>query len=329
MQHKPDSHDSFFKQNLKNLAVAKDFLKAFLPPEISAKIDYSSIAIESDSFIDADLVKRYSDMIFRVKMDDRLAYLYLLVEHQSSPDPNIVFRVIGYVMRLMLEKVKQTKRSVYPLVYPFVYYHGESTPYPYPLDWQSAFDDAQALLPSILAKPLQLVDLNQVPDQDLAQHKWLYAFALTMKYIRNPALSDRFILALSHLNALPKDQAVIDLILGTVSYVFNKADQIKVEYIEEKLKEAVPPPLQEKIMTIAEQLKSIGREEGIEKGRLEGINIGEESATQRNLLRLANKRFGDLPASVIKHVETASMTELDRLFDRLLDVQTAQDWLAD
>ena len=56
------------------------------------------------------------------------------------------------------------------------------------LDWTSAINDPEGLLPTILANPLQLVDLNQLPEDQLASHQWLYAFALTMKHIRDPQL---------------------------------------------------------------------------------------------------------------------------------------------
>jgi len=39
--HQP--HDSFFKKSLSSLAVAKDFLKAHLSPEIIQRIDWNTL----------------------------------------------------------------------------------------------------------------------------------------------------------------------------------------------------------------------------------------------------------------------------------------------
>jgi hypothetical protein len=66
-----------------------------------------------------------------------------------------------------------------------------------------------------------------------------------------------------------------------------------------------------------------GREEGIERGREEGI----AQAKRETLLRLLRRKFGDLPADISSRIEGLSDTaELDRLFDRIIDAASLQEF---
>jgi predicted transposase/invertase (TIGR01784 family) len=59
-----------------------------------------------------------------------------------------------------------------------------------------------------------------------------------------------------------------------VRYIFNIRDDIEVEEIEEKVKE-VSKERSDYFMTIADKLIEKGEKRGIEKGKLEGMKLGE------------------------------------------------------
>ncbi|MGW5441490.1 Rpn family recombination-promoting nuclease/putative transposase [Nocardia asteroides] len=40
--------------------------------------------LQSGSFIDDDLNSRYSDLLYRTRLDGHTAFIYLLIEHQST-----------------------------------------------------------------------------------------------------------------------------------------------------------------------------------------------------------------------------------------------------
>src|SRR5690349_5281835 len=91
-------HDELFKSALSDLSIASEFLNAYLDVDIRSNCDFSTFTVEPGSFVSEELKDSASDILFKVKFNnsDDFAYLYLLVEHQSSPDELMPLRVIEY-----------------------------------------------------------------------------------------------------------------------------------------------------------------------------------------------------------------------------------------
>ena len=65
----------------------------------------------------------------------------------------------------------------------------------------------------------------------------------------------------------------------------------------------------------------LGRDEGLEQGRKEGI--------RDVLLRQLEQRFDELPAEVRQRIEAAEMSELDRWIDRVITAAALDDVFVD
>ena len=84
-------HDEFFKTVMGNDIAAQEFLNEYLPQEVKDIVDLNSIKPEKESYVEPNLTKRFSDIVYSVKTkDNQSAFIYVLAEHQSSVDPLIV-----------------------------------------------------------------------------------------------------------------------------------------------------------------------------------------------------------------------------------------------
>src|SRR4051794_20647438 len=79
-------HDKLFKKAMENPLVREEFLRTHLDPKVNALIDYPSLKIEKDSFVEDSLKDSYCDILLSTKFSNREGYIYLLLEHQSEPD---------------------------------------------------------------------------------------------------------------------------------------------------------------------------------------------------------------------------------------------------
>jgi hypothetical protein len=89
-------------------------LRAVLPPDLAARVDLGRLATVPASFVDEALQWRYSDLLFTAPLDGRDAYVYLLVEHQSSLDPLMAFRMLRYVTRIWDPPTGRSCRLICP-----------------------------------------------------------------------------------------------------------------------------------------------------------------------------------------------------------------------
>jgi predicted transposase/invertase (TIGR01784 family) len=71
-----------------------------LPSNLTARLDLARLAPVPASFIDESLKWRHSDLLFTAPLDGRDAFVYVQVEHQSSDDPLMAYRLLRYVTRI-------------------------------------------------------------------------------------------------------------------------------------------------------------------------------------------------------------------------------------
>lgn len=98
-----------------------------LPPELVARVDWSSLRRESGSVVDPELRESQSDLLFSARLyGGQPVLLYLLLEHQSSVDRWMALRMLRYVVR-QLERWRRDhpESEALPVVLPVVMYHGD------------------------------------------------------------------------------------------------------------------------------------------------------------------------------------------------------------
>ena len=81
-------HDRFFKEIFSRPEVARDFLQNYLPAAVVDQLDMASLELRKDSFVDPDLQQHFSDLLYQVNLETgEGAFVYVLFEHKSYPDP--------------------------------------------------------------------------------------------------------------------------------------------------------------------------------------------------------------------------------------------------
>ncbi len=176
-------HDKAFKAFLTVPQTARDFLDIYLPQSFKSQCDLSSLKLQSESLIEEELRARYSDVLYSLKTTSGKGYVYCLIEHQSSPDKNMVFRLIHYAIKVMRRHIDSKKQKKLPLVVPMLFYHGKTSPYPYSMDWFDCFQEpVQAR--QLYNQSFLLIDITVIPDEAIMNHKSITLLELVQKHIR-------------------------------------------------------------------------------------------------------------------------------------------------
>ena len=112
------------------------------------------------SFVDEALKWRHSDVLFTAPLDGHDAFVYVLVEHQSSDDPLMAFRMLRYVTRIWDQYERDhPKARRLPAVIPLVVYQGDD-------HWTSP------------VQLLDVIDLSPAAKQEM--QVWLPRFGLLL-----------------------------------------------------------------------------------------------------------------------------------------------------
>ncbi len=249
-------HDAVFKKFLHDAETARDFLSFHLPPEIRKICDLNTLRLESGSFIEDDLRARYSDVLYTVKMTTGNGYIYVLIEHQSTPDRLMAFRLMRYAMAAMQHHL-DAGHKILPLVVPMLFYHGSISPYPFPLRFVDLFSDPQQAL-DLYSTAFPLIDITAIEDDVIMKHRRVALLELLQKHIRQRDMTNLMerIVTLLLMGYTSDDQ-----LKTLLNYLAHNGEIIQGQEFFHRLAQRTPQH-KETLMTIAEQLEQKGREEG-------------------------------------------------------------------
>ncbi len=321
---------------------AAQFLRTCLPAEVEGRTDWSRLALVSGSFVDEELGQRHCDLLFTAPLAGSDAFFYVLFEHQSTPDPMLVFRMLQYEVRIWERWLREhPEKAKIPAIVPVVLYNGK-TQWKDARDFTELIDLEVALKDSLVGLfprfQFLLDDLTQVGDASLRQRS-LGAFVqltlLSLKHARYDADIFRVLQSSAPLFRevwlAPTGREALNLIVG---YIARVSEFIGPQALSEVFTRAIGKSAGESAMTtFGEQLIEKGRQEGrkeglqegVQEGRREGREEGVLLGLQQALLRMLRLRFGDVPESFEQRIHSATRQETDQWIGQALKAATLDD----
>ncbi len=290
----PVPHDGLFKTFLAHPDTARDFLEIYLPPEIRKSGDLNTLQLESGSFIEEDLRTYFADVLWSMKTTTGEAYIYTLLEHQSSPDRHMAFRLMRYAIAVMQRHLDKGYAQL-PLVVPFLFCHGRASPWPCPLNWLTLFSDPE-MAHQLYTRSFPLIDVSALEDDDIMQHRRMAMLELVLKRIHT---QDLRALMESLVTLIAAGYTTEGQLATLINWMLQTGDTARPQaFLREMAQQS--PHYKELFMTAAQRLE----QQGIKKGRREGIRLGEQKAKQevaRSLLKMG------LPVQAI--IEATGLSE--------------------
>jgi predicted transposase/invertase (TIGR01784 family) len=198
-------HDLGYSLLFSNKVIFRQLLETFVKEPWVSEIDFENIEKLNKTFISKKHRKHESDLIYKVKLKDQIAYIVILMEFQSTVQPFMAVRVLHYMMSFYLDLINQKgKLKKLPPVFPIVLYNGKKK-------WTA---------------PVEIKDLIQ--DHDL-----LGDFGVQFKYfkIAENEFSAESLLKIQNLVStlfLSETHYDLELLLNEISVLFDKEDAVAV-----------------------------------------------------------------------------------------------------
>ena len=239
-----------------------------LPSSLRQLCDLQTLRLESASFIEEDLRACYSDVLWSLKTTAGEGYIYVVIEHQSSPDAHMAFRLMRYAIAAMQRHLDAGHKRL-PLVVPMLFYHGIATPYPYSLCWLDGFTHPVHAR-GLYTTAFPLVDITVIPDDEIVQHRRVALLEFMQKHIRQRDLTG---LVEQLIVILVKEYTNDGQLKTLFNYLVYSGDAPRFGRFIRELARRAPQHHKEGLMTIAERLKEVGRRKGRREGQIVGQRI--------------------------------------------------------
>ena len=140
---------------------------------------------------------------------------------------------------------------------------------------------------NMLSKPVPLVDITQVEDDELQKQKLIGIMSGALKHCFDRDIGDYMLAALNNKNLVDLDvEMALQFVLSSVTYMLSVGNFPDINKLVEQA-QSLPQPLRGEFMTGAEQLKAIGMEKGIDQNREEiTINLRRENAEPKFIAKV-------------------------------------------
>ncbi len=218
----------------------------------------NTLRLEAGNFVEDDLKEYYNDVLYSVQMQGNAGYLYVLIEHQSSPDKKMAFRLLRYAIATMHRHLAADHEHL-PLVIPILFYQGNTTPYPHSTCWLDMFASPE-LARRLYSNPFPLVDITVIPDDEIMRHRRVAVLELLQKHIRQ---RDLMLLQERLVKLLAAEYTTGSQLKALINYILQRGHTEQPGIFYRELAHRVPK--EESMMTIAEWLE----EQGMLKGEME------------------------------------------------------------
>ena len=304
MSKKP-KHDELIRSAFENLLVAKEFFEMHLPAHIQNLVSFETLKMEKDSFVDKRLKKAIVDILFSAKFEDKKGYIFLLLEHQSTPKYDIALRLFKYMFKIAEYHKKATKSKKFPFIYPLIFYNGREK-YNAPRNLWELFENSE-LVKTAWTNEYQLINIHDIPDEKLKERAWAGILQFFMKHIHERDLLKRWEEVADLLPKFAKIDTGIDYIELILCYTLTKIKQSDIIEVEKILQSKLNPKKRERIMgSIAHHWLQEGRKEGIERGK-------ERGKEEEKILIVKEMKKERIPFETIMKITKLSKEEVEKI----------------
>ena len=158
--------------------------------DIVNALDFSRVQRVNTTFIADNLREQESDLVFLVPfqgIDQTEVMIYILIEHQSTPDPSMGFRLLFYMVQIwdqqrqkwLAEKIPKSEWCFRPII-PVVFYTGKQEWQSLPVSLETLMDVPQALMRFIPKFETLFLGIGAEPDATFLKTGHPFGWLLTL-----------------------------------------------------------------------------------------------------------------------------------------------------
>ncbi len=295
-------HDKYFKQLFSNKAAMSDFLINGLP-QVAKLLKIDTLQLDPNSYIDKSLNVGFSDLAYKCQYAENIDIkICLLFEHKSYIVNNPYLQLLGYMLKIWEQNVKQKQRLM-PII-PILFYHGKDE-----WDYQT-FENYFGEIDSNLKQYLPTFKYEQVntinwSDEQIQKMFTLVSLkigVLMMKHIfddPNYLLNElsKILNGLSQLLETDSGKAFLET---TIIYLIS-ATQIKGEQVKEKVSEIS----QNAVEIVETGLMVLQREE-------------REKEKKRVIFKMLKQKYSN---EIIQQIYDISDSEIEKMREIISEIE--------
>ena len=334
--------EHFYDRSLRRLLQDGAYVRwlvKIVAPEIERYLDFNAITYHQRSFISEALQQRESDVLLSVRFNDETGtdelLIYILIEHQSTVDKTMGFRLLSYMMQIWEAQRKEWESSKAPVsewrlqpILPILFYTGDGR-WTTPLSLTAIMDVPEILSRFVPSFDTLFLDVKLTDPEVLTEagHPlgWLLSVLQKEDAEDTSEISEALLAAVSHLAGVDEAFApqVAEAFRYFVQLIYHRRSVEEREALIGIIRDHIEDKeaLETMAQTTAELLIEQGEARGLVKGKVEGKVEGKQDA----VLKILQHRFQQVPDTLSQKIaEIQSIPKLDTLLERAMIAESLE-----
>ena len=334
IEHFPD-------RSLRRLLQDREYVRGLvqiIAPDIEGFLDFNRIIYQKRSFISKALQERESDVLLSVPFqedtdatDTDALLIYILIEHQSTVDKTMGFRLLSYMVQIWesqrreweTEKIPQSERRLQPIL-PVLFYTGDA-PWTVPVSLTTIMDVPEILARFVPSFDTLFLGVKETETDVLTQSGhplgWLLR-VLQKEHSDKTEISEALADAVSHLASVDENFApqVAEALRYFVQLIFHRRSLEERDALVGIIRRHIHDhkELENMAQTTAEFL--------IEQGKTEGKAEGKAEGKRDAVLKLLQLRFQHVPETISREISNIhNHKHLDILLEQAMTAQSLEE----
>jgi len=269
-------YDKSYKNLFSNPTMIQDLLKGFVDYEFVNDIDFDKIRKLNVSYVSKYYEESESDLILKLDIKGKEAYLYVLLELQTTVDKFMAFRALSYIMSFYNDLIRQELvKDKFPPVFPIVLYTGVNK-YTAPIHIQDIIEHWKItdFIPTFKYYKIAVNEGKEKQDELITANNVVAALFKLISAKTNKEFKEAIRYLCRMIKSLEFRKEIFDFIKHFLRKKNVKIDDIPFE-------EGGLEMLETLIDKVKEEGYDEGVEEGIQKGKFEGKLEGFEEVARK------------------------------------------------
>ncbi len=253
-------HDLMVRAVLSDLTEAASFLQTHLPEAVSQALNWSTLTLLEGSFVDEDLRESEADLLYEVEHVSGATslWVYVLLEHQSTPDRWMRLRLLKYCCRIWdLSFRDYPEQRELRAIVPLVFYQGERS-WSYSSEFAELFAESVRDWPGVPRFSHGLIDQSGMQPDEVQGDLKVRIMQLVMLAAYHPTVAwmERVASLLDSLASLPPSGGINHVRLF-VLYILATQEPKAAQSFRDVLRQYAPE-VGDDLMTYAQELLAQG-----------------------------------------------------------------------
>ena len=316
-------HDRSYKRLFSHPRLFRQLLEHFVDEPWVKNLDFEQCKKIDKSFISAHYKSTESDLLYQVQIQGQEAYIYILLEFQSTVTWFMAVRFLHYLSSFWLDYAEnQPKQKQLPAVFPLLLYSGEDK-------WTAPTDLTQLLeQPDLFEKYTPQFHYFKIAENEYSRAQLLQISNLVSTLFLAETQYDLELLQTELLKLFDRevDKEAISLLLNWFKQLVVHGRREAADY--DALEQVYSDKVEAKQMletAIAKERERI-LAQGKAQGEVEGWIKGKAQGQAEFLIALLERRFSSLTPMQKQHLYELDETRLLKLAEKLWHVQSLQEF---